>query len=58
MNENQLTIVKEYNFGKPIIHKIDSSIDNSFRDCFDKYFHTFKYTCIYDIEFKHIAKKK
>ena len=28
MNENQLTIVKYYEFDKPLIHNIDSLIDN------------------------------
>ena len=32
-NKNQLTIVKEYKFDKPLIHKIDSPIDNSIREC-------------------------
>ena len=26
-------IVKEYEFDKPLIHKIDSIIDNCIRDC-------------------------
>ena len=42
MNENQLTMVKKYQFDKPLIHKIDSIIDNCYRDCHTKYFHTFK----------------
>ena len=41
MNANQLTIVKEYEFDKPPIQKIDSLIDNSIRDCHHKFFHTF-----------------
>ena len=36
MNKNQLTIVKEYEFDNPLIHKIDSIIDNSIRDCHNK----------------------
>ena len=40
MNKNQLTVVKEYEFDNPLIQKIDSLIDNSIRDCHDKYFHT------------------
>ena len=43
MNKNQLTIVKEYKFDKPLIQQIDSLIDNSIRDCHHKYFHTFDY---------------
>ena len=51
MNENQLTIVKEYEINKPLIHKIDSINDHCFRDCQNKYFHTFKYTYISYINF-------
>ena len=36
MNENQLTIVKEYEFDKPLIEKIDCVIDNCYRDCHKK----------------------
>ena len=32
MNENQLTIVKDYEFDKPLIHKLDSIFDNCYRD--------------------------
>ena len=42
MNENQLTIVKEYEFNNPLITKTDSIIDTSIRDCYNKYFHNFK----------------
>ena len=42
INENQLAIVKEYEFDKPHIHKIYSIIDNFYRDCYNKYFHTFE----------------
>ena len=45
MNDNQLTIVKEYEFDNPLIQKIDSIIDKSFRDCHNKYFHTFDHIC-------------
>ena len=33
MNENQLTVVKEYEYDNPLIQKIDSLSDNSIRDC-------------------------
>ena len=33
INANQLTIVKEYQFDKPPIHKIDSIFDSCLRDC-------------------------
>ena len=55
MNANQLTIVKEYEFDKPPIQKIDSLIDNSIRNCHHKYFHTFDHVCEYDLNFTDIA---
>ena len=45
MNENQLTIVKEYNFDNPLTQKKDCLIDDSIRDCHNKYFHTFDHIC-------------
>ena len=33
MDENQLTIVKEYEFDQPLIQKIDSIFDKCYRDC-------------------------
>ena len=45
MNENQLTVVKEYDFEKPLFHKTDSIIDNCIRDCHNKYFRTFRHLC-------------
>ena len=49
MNEKELYVVKEYKFDNPLITKIDSILDGCYRDCHNKYFHTFKYVCIYDI---------
>ena len=54
MNENQLTIVKEYEFDNPLITKIDSIIDNSITDCHNKYFHTFDHIREYDLNFTNI----
>ena len=42
MNENQLTIVREYEYFKPLIQMIDSMIDIYYRGCHNDYFHTFK----------------
>ena len=58
MDENQVTIVKKKELVKPLIHKIDSIIDNCYRDCHDKYFHTFKFDCIYDIILKNITNNE
>ena len=38
MNENQLTVVKEYKIENPPIQKMDSVIDDSIRDCHNKIF--------------------
>ena len=38
--------------------KIDSIIDNCYRDCHNKYFHTFTYSCIYDIKLKNITNNE
>ena len=40
MNESQLTIVKKYEINKPLFHKMDAIIDNCYRDCHKKFFHT------------------
>ena len=51
-------IVKEYEFDKPLIHKIDSIIDNCIRDCHYKYFHTFDYICEYDLNFTNTTNNE
>ena len=58
MNENQLTIVKEYEFDNPPIQKMDSLIDNSIRDCHKKYIHTFYHICEYDSNFTKITSNE
>ena len=58
MNENQLHLVKEYKFDNPLIQNIDSMIDNSIRDCHNKYFHTFDHICDYNLSFTNITNNK
>ena len=55
MNENQLTIVKEVEFDKPPVQKTDFLIDNSIRDCHNKYFHTIGHICEYDLYLTNIG---
>ena len=55
MNQNQLTVVNEYEFDKPPIQKTDSLFDNSIRDCQIKYSHTFDHICEYDLNFRNIT---
>ena len=56
MNEN--VIVKVYEFNNSLIQKIASLIDNSLRDCHNKYFHTFDYICEYDIQLTNIGNNQ
>ena len=58
MNENELYVVKEYKFDDPLIQKIDSIIDGCYRDCHNKYFHTFRNVCIYDIKLTNITNNE
>ena len=58
MNENQLTIGKEYKFNNPLIQKIDSIIHNCVRDCHNKYFHTFDHICEYNLNFTNITNNE
>ena len=58
MDENQLTIVKKCEIIKPLIHRIDSIIDNCYRDCHNKYYHTFEYKCEYDIQLTNIRNNE
>ena len=55
MNENELSVVKDYKFDNPLITEIDSIIDKCFRDCYNNYFHKFKYRCLYDNKHKNIT---
>ena len=58
MNENQLHLVKEYKFDNPLIQNIDSLIDDSIRDCHNKYFHTFDHICEYNLSFTNITNNE
>ena len=56
MNENVL--LKEYEFNNTPIHKIDSLIDNSIRDCHNKYFHTFDHICEFNLSFTNTSNSE
>ena len=58
MNENELYVVKEYKFNNPLITRKHSIIEGCYRDCHNKYFHTFEYVCIYDIKLTNITNKE
>ena len=57
-NGIELTVVKEYEYDNPLIQNIDSIINKCDRDCHNKYFHTFKYECVYDINFRNITNNE
>ena len=55
MNENEIKVVKEYEYYNPVITEIDSIIDESIKDCHNKYFHdTFDINYEYDLNFTNI----
>ena len=58
MNENELYVVKEYKSDNALVTKMDYIIDGFYRDCHNKWFHTFKYDCIYDIKLTNITKNE
>ena len=58
MNENQLTIVKEYELIGRLMKKKDSIIDNCIRGCHNEYFHTFKNKCVFNVQLTYISNKK
>ena len=58
MNENEIYVAKEYIFDNPLITKKDSILDGCYRDCHNKFFHTFKYVCIYDIKLTNITNNE
>ena len=54
INKNKLTIVKEHEFKNPLIQNIDSISDRCYRNCYNIYYHTFEYECVYDLNFTNI----
>ena len=58
INENKLTVVKDYEFENPLIQNIDSIIDKCYRDCHYKYYHTFECECVYDLNFTNITNNE
>ena len=58
INENELTIVKKYEFDNPLIQNIKSLFNTCYRDCHDKYFHTFKYKGICNLNFTNVINNE
>ena len=55
---NESGIVKEYEFIKPLFHKIDSIIGNCIRDCNNNYFQTLDHKCAYDLQLTRIGNNE
>ena len=58
INENKLTVVKEYEFDKTDIHEIDYLTNDVIKHCRKNYFHTFEYRLVYDINFTNISNNE
>ena len=58
ISENELKVVKKYEFDTPLITEIDSIIDNSIKNCIHKYFHTFDNNCEYNLNFTNITNNE
>ena len=58
INENKLTVVKEYEFDKTDIHEIEYLLDNDIKHFRKNYFHTFEYKISYDLSFKKISNNE
>ena len=58
INENKLFVVKEYEFVKTDIHKIDYILNDVIKHCRKNYFHTFEYKLVYDINFTNISNNE
>ena len=55
---NESNIVKEYEYMKPEIDKVDYLLDKVIKDSEKKLFHTFKYRCVSDIKITNITKNE
>ena len=53
-----MSFVEKYEFDNPPIQERDSLIDNSIRDCNNKYFHTFDHICENDLNFTNITNNE
>ena len=58
IDENELTVVKEYKFGEKDNHEIDYLLDDVIKDFRRNYFHTFEYKLVYNINFTNISNNE
>ena len=47
-----------YDGFKPEIYEVNYMLNDSVRGCRNKYFHTFEYRCVYDINFTKITNNE
>ena len=50
MSKNEIHFGKEYEFITPEKDEEDDLLDEVNKGCIKKFFHTFKYRCVYDIK--------
>ena len=55
LNENQLSIVKEYEYDNPLFKDIDYILNICINDCYKNYFQPIRNICSYNIEFTNIS---
>ena len=58
INENELKLVKEYKIDNPLIQNINSINSKCYRDCHNKYFHTFDFICEYNLNFTNFTNNE
>ena len=58
LNENQLSIVKEYEYDNPLFMDIDYILNICINDCYKNYFQPIRNICSYNIEFTNISDDK
>ena len=52
------TVVDEYDFNNPDIDEVNFILNDTIKDCRSKYFHTFEYSCVYDIKFANMENNE
>ena len=52
------TVVKDYNFIDPDIDEVNYILNDNIKDCRKKYFLSFEYRCVYDIEVKKFTNNE
>ena len=55
---NESIVVKEYDFNEPDIQEIHYLLDDIIKYCRNKYFHTFEYRLVYDINITNISNNE